>query len=156
MAKVNIMGTRDLGGMIGYNGGQTTIRNSQLLTGSVISASVAGGMALQKGPRNVGGVVGTHAPTNQLLLLKDVNVANDIVIVSNSLYAYSSAGKYVGGFRGTYTYKVDNIIITLVKGTDAPVNVTVSLEGMTADNALTRIAQYLIDQTAALAELNSK
>lgn len=155
-AKVNIMGTRDLGGMIGYNGGKTTITNCQLLTGSVISASVAGGMDLKKGSRNIGGVVGTHAPTDKLLLLNDVNVANDIVIVSNSLYAYSSAGKYVGGFRGSLDYK-GAIIITLVKGTDAPVNVAVSLDGMkTDDDALTRIAQYLIDQTAALAELNSK
>lgn len=94
--KVVVNGTRDLAGLVGYIGANTTITNCQVLKGTVIAASVSGGMELAKGTRNIGGLVGTVAST---LTFSSCN-AEDVELSLNSMYGFSSAGKYVGGVRG--------------------------------------------------------
>lgn len=103
--KVVVNGTRDLAGLVGYIGQVTTIENCQVLKGTVIAASVSGGMELAKGTRNIGGLVGTVAST---LTFSSCN-AEDVELSLNSMYGFSSAGKYVGGVRGKLNATINGI-----------------------------------------------
>lgn len=111
--KVVINGTRDLGGLIAFPQlGTFTIKNNKVLDGSVIAASVAGGMDCSKGARYVGGLFGCIC--NASLVLDNNKVLSEVVISSNNLYEFSNAGKVIGGIRPS----TNN---SLVLGTAAPV-----------------------------------
>lgn len=109
--KVVINGTRDLGGIVGFiSSTAANITNNQVEEGSVIGASVLGGMDFEtKGTRNVGGVVGTLQNGNINYTITGNTFKG--VVSGNSAYNETSTGNYVGGFRRLETttkFKVNN------------------------------------------------
>lgn len=109
--KVAINGTRDLGGIVGFiSSTAANITNNQVEEGSVIVASVLGGMDFEtKGTRNVGGVVGTLQNGNINYTITGNTFKG--VVSGNSAYNETSTGNYVGGFRRLETttkFKVNN------------------------------------------------
>lgn len=109
--KVVINGTRDLGGIVGFiSSTAANITNNQVEEGSVIVASVLGGMDFEtKGTRNVGGVVGTLQNGNINYTITGNTFKG--VVSGNSAYNETSTGNYVGGFRRLKTttkFKVNN------------------------------------------------
>lgn len=109
--KVVINGTRDLGGIVGFiSSTAANITNNQVEEGSVIGATVLGGMDFEtKGTRNVGGVVGTLQNGNINYTITGNTFKG--VVSGNSAYNETSTGNYVGGFRRLKTttkFKVNN------------------------------------------------
>lgn len=109
--KVAINGTRDLGGIVGFiSSTAANITNNQVEEGSVIGATVLGGMYFEtKGTRNVGGVVGTLQNGNINYTITGNTFKG--VVSGNSAYNETSTGNYVGGFRRLKTttkFKVNN------------------------------------------------
>lgn len=109
--KVVINGTRDLGGIVGFiSSTAANITNNQVEKGSVIGATVLGGMDFEtKGTRNVGGVVGTLQNGNINYTITGNTFKG--VVSGNSAYNETSTGNYVGGFRRLKTttkFKVNN------------------------------------------------
>ena len=83
---VQLAGTRDIGGIVGYlNNG--TISGCTVLDGSTLRASVAGGMVVTKGTRNVGGIIGTVQ--GEATLGEGNEVEDGVIMETNSMYDYS-------------------------------------------------------------------
>ncbi|MEG1924088.1 MAG: bacterial Ig-like domain-containing protein [Clostridia bacterium] len=109
VVSVNIQGTRDLGGIAGFVTGKAVITGNTVVSGSIISATVPGGMLPSKGKRNVGGIIGT-INSSLAMTIQNNTVQANVVIAKNAAYDDSSIGDFVGGYRG-------NIAFTLVGDT---------------------------------------
>ena len=93
---VQLAGTRDIGGIVGYlNNG--TISGCTVLDGSALRASVAGGMLITKGTRNVGGIIGSVQ--GEATLGEGNEVEDGVIMETNSMYDYSNHSTLFGGFR---------------------------------------------------------
>lgn len=115
--KVAINGTRDLGGIVGFiSSTAANITNNQVEEGSVIGATVLGGMDFEtKGTRNVGGIVGTLESVKVNYTITGNTVEEGVTVISNSVYEDSTTGKFVGGFRrnaGTFKVNDKTYVIT--------------------------------------------
>jgi len=114
--KVRIKGTRDLGAVIGWANNKLTIKNVNIQDGSSVSASVSGGMNVEKGTRNVGGVIGTlsyNKTSNSATVTFDNVTIGNIFLNTNAQYEYSHSGKYIGGLRREGENKTYTLIISL-------------------------------------------
>lgn len=136
--KVVINGTRDLGGIVGFiSSTAANITNNQVEEGSVIVASVLGGMDFEtKGTRNVGGIVGTLESVDVTYAITGNTVEKGVTVTSNSVYEDSTTGKFVGGFRrNAGDFKVNDKTYSITKGDDYFTDVNREVPILNADLA---------------------
>lgn len=145
---VQLAGTRDVGGIVGYLR-QGEISGCKVLAGSELRASVPGGMLITKGSRNVGGIVGT---VSGIFTLGENNeVQTGVTLETNGIYEYSNTGILFSGFRGqgkvsyngTYYYLAEEEGLPVFKtSTSDPTNGLYD----TASNKGEVIASFLTEQ----------
>ena len=160
---VQLAGTRDIGGIVGFlNNG--TVSGCTVLNGSTLRASVAGGMLITKGTRNVGGIIGS---VQGIATLGEENEVEDGVIMeTNSMYDYSNHSTLFGGFRAAGCVFYRDMCYSLTKNAENN-NYAVFTEATedrpadasrynTSENKTTEaIEAFMKAQTKAQTELNS-
>ena len=152
---VQLAGTRDIGGIVGYlNNG--TISGCTVLNGSALRASVAGGMLMTKGTRNVGGIVGS---VQGVYTVGEGNTVEDgVVRETNNMYDYSNTGLLLGGFRSTGYVVFGDSYYCLISGTTETVEFatgtgTAPTRWNTGSNKADNMGDFMTAQSAALTAL---
>lgn len=92
-----IYGTRDIGGLVGYCGENITA-TGLTITNNTIASVIIGGMAVEKGARNVGGVIGTVAGKYNVVI-NTTKLENNTIDINSIYEKYSLKGLYIGGYR---------------------------------------------------------
>ncbi len=123
---VQISGTRDLGGILGYAAGDdetasVTLTNNTVKLGSVIATSVAGSTTASGNNtiqlKNAGGILGTlNQKECHNLTIAGNTIEEDVTIGNTSVVGDSSNGDYVGGFYndGTdYTCTINSTSVVI-------------------------------------------
>ena len=152
---VQLAGTRDIGGIVGFlNNG--TISGCTVLNGSTLRASVAGGMLMTKGTRNVGGIVGSVQGVYNVGA--DNTVEDGVVRETNNMYDYSNTGLLLGGFRATGYVVLGDTYYCLISGTTETVEFatgtgTAPTRWTTNNNDADNMGDFMDAQKAAIADL---
>ncbi len=152
---VQLAGTRDIGGIVGFlNNG--TVSGCTVLNGSALRASVAGGMLMTKGTRNVGGIVGSVQGV--YTVGADNTVEDGVVRETNNMYDYSNTGLLLGGFRATGYVVLGDTYYCLISGTTETVEFatgtgTAPTRWTTNNNDADNMGDFMTAQNEAIAKL---
>ena len=160
---VQLAGTRDIGGIVGFlNNG--TVSGCTVLSGSALRASVAGGMLITKGTRNVGGIIGSVQ--GEATLGEGNEVEDGVIMETNSMYDYSNYSALFGGFRATgcvfyrdmcysLTKNAENSDYAVFSGATEARPADASRYNTSKNETAEAIEAFMEAQTEAQTELNS-